>query len=94
LKRILADLGERQAIIFVNQKKSADGLARQLERDGYKVTSLHGGKIQETREVSLEGFRKKLFTILVATDVAGRGIDIPVRASFSFSRVRSMNLDF
>lgn len=91
MKRILADLGERQAIIFVNQKKSADGLARQLERDGYKVTSLHGGKIQETREVSLEGFRKKLFTILVATDVAGRGIDIPVRAPYYFL---CTNLDF
>lgn len=62
----------------MNQKKSADGLARQLERDGFKVTSLHGGKIQEQREVSLEGFRQKKFTILVATDVAGRGIDIPV----------------
>jgi ATP-dependent RNA helicase DDX23/PRP28 len=38
---------------------------------------LHGGKSQEQREISLEGFRTKRYNVLVATDVAGRGIDIP-----------------
>ncbi|KAL2939981.1 DEAD-box ATP-dependent RNA helicase 21 [Bienertia sinuspersici] len=43
----------------------------------YRVTTLHGGKSQEQREISLEGFRTKRYNVMVATDVAGRGIDIP-----------------
>ncbi|KAL3687504.1 hypothetical protein R1sor_013813 [Riccia sorocarpa] len=53
---------------------AVERLARKL---GYRVTSLHGGKTQEQREISLEGFRNKRYKCLVATDVAGRGIDIP-----------------
>ncbi|KAL3702056.1 hypothetical protein R1sor_020078 [Riccia sorocarpa] len=77
LSRVLNDMGEKTAIIFVNTKKSADSLSRQLDRLGYRVTTLHGGKTQEQREISLEGFRNKRYNCLVATDVAGRGIDIP-----------------
>ncbi|MCO5598918.1 hypothetical protein L7F22_053017 [Adiantum nelumboides] len=77
LQRLLNDLGEKTAMVFVNTKKSADALARQLDKLGYRVTTLHGGKTQDQREISLEGFRNKRFNCLVATDVAGRGIDIP-----------------
>lgn len=77
LERLLHDLGDKTAIVFVNTKKTADSLARHLDKVGYKVTTLHGGKTQEQREISLEGFRNKRYNILVATDVAGRGIDIP-----------------
>ncbi|KAJ7540411.1 hypothetical protein O6H91_10G013600 [Diphasiastrum complanatum] len=77
LQRVLNDMGEKTAIIFVNTKKSADALSRQLDKVGYRVTTLHGGKTQEQREISLEGFRNKRYNCLVATDVAGRGIDIP-----------------
>eukprot|EP00245_Coleochaete_scutata_P007157 TRINITY_DN22260_c0_g1_i1.p1 TRINITY_DN22260_c0_g1~~TRINITY_DN22260_c0_g1_i1.p1 ORF type:complete len:868 (-),score=265.39 TRINITY_DN22260_c0_g1_i1:504-3107(-) len=77
LQRMLDGLGDKTAIVFVNTKKSADGLAKQLDKMGYKSTVLHGGKTQEQREVSLEGFRAKRYNVLVATDVAGRGIDIP-----------------
>lgn len=77
LQRLLNDLGEKTAMVFVNTKKSADSLARQLDKLGYRVTTLHGGKTQDQREISLEGFRNKRFNCLVATDVAGRGIDIP-----------------
>ncbi|BFI25496.1 ATP-dependent RNA helicase DDX23/PRP28 [Marchantia polymorpha subsp. ruderalis] len=77
LQRVLNDMGDKTAIIFVNTKKSADSLSRQLDRLGYRVTTLHGGKTQEQREISLEGFRNKRYNCLVATDVAGRGIDIP-----------------
>lgn len=48
-----------------------------LDKAGYRVTILHGGKSQEQRDISLEGFRTKRYNVLVATDVAGRGIDIP-----------------
>jgi ATP-dependent RNA helicase DDX23/PRP28 len=78
LCRVLNEMGDKTAIIFVNYKKKVDPLSRQLDKAGYRVTTLHGGKTQEQREISLEGFRNKRFNCLVATDVAGRGIDIPV----------------
>jgi ATP-dependent RNA helicase DDX23/PRP28 len=64
-------------IVFVNEKKATSALARELEKNGYHPTTLHGGKKQEEREESLAGFKKGDYDILVATDVAGRGIDIP-----------------
>ncbi|KAL2621551.1 hypothetical protein R1flu_001756 [Riccia fluitans] len=76
LQRLLKDMGDKRAIIFVNMRKSADYLSRQLDALGYRVTTLHGGKTQEQREISLEDFRNKCYNCLVATDVAGRGIDI------------------
>ena len=77
LQRMLDELGDRTAIVFVNTKKNADHVAKNLDKSGYRVTTLHGGKSQEQREISLEGFRTKRYNVLVATDVAGRGIDIP-----------------
>merc|ERR1712223_25393 len=63
-------------IIFVNQKKGADVLAKSLEKQGYNAATLHGGKGQEQREHALSGLKAGSKDILVATDVAGRGIDI------------------
>ncbi|KAJ0046299.1 hypothetical protein Pint_05576 [Pistacia integerrima] len=77
LQRLLDDLSDKTAIVFVNTKKNADTVAKNLDKAGYRVTTLHGGKSQEQREISLEGFRTKRYNVLVATDVAGRGIDIP-----------------
>lgn len=53
LCRVLNDMGEKTAIIFVNTKKNADTLSRQLDKNGYRVTTLHGGKTQEQREVNI-----------------------------------------
>ncbi|CAH2059545.1 unnamed protein product [Thlaspi arvense] len=77
LQKLLDELGDKTAIVFVNTKKNADSIAKNLDKAGYRVTTLHGGKSQEQREISLEGFRAKRYTVLVATDVVGRGIDIP-----------------
>lgn len=63
-------------IIFVNQKKGADILAKGLEKMGYNAATLHGGKGQEQRDIALSGLKAGAKDILVATDVAGRGIDI------------------
>nr|CAD7409318.1 unnamed protein product [Timema cristinae] len=63
-------------IIFVNQKKGADVLARGLEKLGYNACTLHGGKGQEQREYALASLKSGSKDILVATNVAGRGIDI------------------
>jgi ATP-dependent RNA helicase DDX23/PRP28 len=75
--QIVPNIGHKTTIVSVNTKKTADTLSRQLDRNGYQVTTLHGGKTQEQREVSLDGFRNRRFNCLVATDVAGHGINIP-----------------
>ncbi|KAJ1949858.1 mRNA splicing protein prp28 [Linderina macrospora] len=63
-------------IVFVNQKKNVDLLGRALTRSNYSVVTLHGGKSQEQRELSLAKLKNHEADILVATDVAGRGIDV------------------
>ena len=78
-------------IVFVNQKKGCDVLSRQLEKYGYDAISLHGGKGQEQREHALESLKKGEKNILVATDVAGRGIDIKDRFRIKEIKVK-MNL--
>ncbi|CAO3650858.1 unnamed protein product [Cunninghamella echinulata] len=63
-------------IIFVNQKKGVDSLAKTLNKLGYQAVTLHGGKSQEQREAALDKIKTGSANILVATDVAGRGIDV------------------
>ncbi|XP_035220370.1 probable ATP-dependent RNA helicase DDX23 [Stegodyphus dumicola] len=76
LMEILEEGVEPPVIIFVNQKKGADVLAKGLEKMGYNSCTLHGGKGQEQREYALASLKGGSKDILVATDVAGRGIDI------------------
>ncbi|XP_048461963.1 probable ATP-dependent RNA helicase DDX23, partial [Rhincodon typus] len=78
-KKLLALLEEGfepPIIIFVNQKKGCDVLAKSLEKMGFNACTLHGGKGQEQREFALSNLKAGAKDILVATDVAGRGIDI------------------
>ncbi|KAI8319714.1 P-loop containing nucleoside triphosphate hydrolase protein [Martensiomyces pterosporus] len=63
-------------IVFVNQKKNVDLLGKALSKTHYSVVTLHGGKSQEQREQSLAKLKNREADILVATDVAGRGIDV------------------
>mmetsp|Transcript_24118 Transcript_24118/g.68625 ORF Transcript_24118/g.68625 Transcript_24118/m.68625 type:complete len:745 (-) Transcript_24118:8-2242(-) len=67
---------EPPIIVFVNQKKAVDVLAKSLDNSGYRVCSIHGGKSQEQREWAMNSFKEGRYDILVATDVAGRGLDI------------------
>uniref|UniRef100_A0A0R3WXC2 Helicase C-terminal domain-containing protein n=1 Tax=Hydatigena taeniaeformis TaxID=6205 RepID=A0A0R3WXC2_HYDTA len=76
LLEILNDGIEPPVIIFVNQKKGADMLAKGLDKLGHSAVVLHGGKGQEHREYALASLKSGQKEILVATDVAGRGIDI------------------
>ncbi|CAH8834481.1 unnamed protein product [Trichobilharzia szidati] len=76
LLEILSSGLDPPVIIFVNQKKGADVLAKGLEKLGYSAVVLHGGKGQEQREYALASLKSGQKEILVATDVAGRGIDI------------------
>ncbi|KAF9053563.1 P-loop containing nucleoside triphosphate hydrolase protein [Hymenopellis radicata] len=63
-------------IVFVNQKKTADMVAKDLQRANWNASTLHSGKNQEQREAALQALRTGESDILVATDLAGRGIDV------------------
>ncbi len=65
-----------RAIVFTRTKHGANGLAKKLDRVGIRAAAIHGNKTQNARQHALDAFRQKQVTVLVATDVAARGIDI------------------
>ena len=65
-----------QALVFTRTKHGANRLATQLEHDGIKATAIHGNKSQPQRVRALADFKAGRFTVLVATEVASRGLDI------------------
>ncbi len=74
--QILKDEDFRSAIIFVRTKQRGKVLTFQLEKRGISVTLLHGDKKQGARGRALEGFKSGEFQVLVATDLASRGLDV------------------
>ncbi len=67
----------KNAIIFCNRKRDVATLQRSLARHGFNVGALHGDMDQRSRTATLDDFRKDKLTLLVASDVAARGLDIP-----------------
>jgi len=76
LKEILKNTKMESVLVFTQTKHRAERVAQQLTRAGYKVTSLQGNLPQHRRQAALEGFRTGSIKILVATDIAARGIDV------------------
>ncbi|RLJ70342.1 ATP-dependent RNA helicase DeaD [Hydrogenivirga caldilitoris] len=76
LERILRENKDEKVIVFVKMKKNAKELAYQLRRKGYNVEALHGDMTQKRRETVMRLFRNGNVKVLVATDVASRGLDI------------------
>ena len=66
----------RKAIVFTQTKAEADWLAQKLKEQGFRAAAIHGDYSQSRREWVLNGFRKGKINLLVATDVAARGLDI------------------
>lgn len=64
-------------IVFVNIKRNCDAVARDIKHMGFTSVTLHGSKTQEQREAALASIRNGQTDVLVATDLAGRGIDVP-----------------
>jgi superfamily II DNA/RNA helicase len=74
---IRASDGLTNAIIFCNRKRDVATLARSLERHGFSAAGLHGDMDQKSRTETLDAFKNNRLTLLVASDVAARGLDIP-----------------
>lgn len=66
----------KQVLVFSNTKIGASRLSRELERHGIKASAIHGDKTQNERMAALEAFKNGSIDVLVATDVAARGLDI------------------
>jgi ATP-dependent RNA helicase RhlE len=66
-----------RAIVFTRTKSRADRAAKLVTRNGIKAVAIHGDRSQNQRNAALAGFHRGHFTVLVATDVAARGLDVP-----------------
>ena len=76
LMTILDGIAAGSVLVFTRTKHRSKSVARRLEKSGYEATALHGNLSQNKRQQALEGFRSGRYKILVATDVAARGIDV------------------
>ena len=76
LAQLIHDNGWEQVLVFTRTKHGANRLARQLEKSGIQADAIHGNKSQGARTRTLAGFKKGATRILVATDIAARGLDI------------------
>ena len=76
LGHILRDIKEEQVLVFARTKHGADRLVRNLKRFKLKAEAIHGNKSQNRRQQTLKNFKAEKTKILVATDIAARGIDI------------------
>jgi len=76
LRSILKQGNVGTAIVFTRTKHKAKNLARQLSKNGIRATSLQGNLSQQQRHLALNGFKTGTYDILVATDIAARGIDV------------------
>jgi len=76
LGELLKDLAMNRVIVFTRTKHGANKVAEYLNRGGVKSDAIHGNKSQNARQRALETFRSGAVRVLVATDIAARGIDI------------------
>lgn len=76
LKRIADDTPNIYAIIFCRTRRDTQEIADKLIQDGYNADALHGDLSQQQRDIVMKKFRDRVITMLVATDVAARGLDV------------------
>ncbi|WP_316364404.1 DEAD/DEAH box helicase [Candidatus Thiodiazotropha sp. CDECU1] len=76
LSHMIGSQNWRQVLVFTRTKHGANRLAQQLERDGLSTSAIHGNKSQGARTRALAGFKNGDIRVLVATDIAARGLDI------------------
>jgi ATP-dependent RNA helicase RhlE len=76
LHHVISENNIDHALVFTRTKRGADRVAKDLNKQGIKAESIHGDKSQGARERALKGFKSRAIRILVATDIASRGIDV------------------
>ncbi|WKK66563.1 DEAD/DEAH box helicase [Lutimonas zeaxanthinifaciens] len=76
LKHLLQEHEMDSVLVFSRTKHGANKIVKLLLRDGFECAAIHGNKSQKAREIALDNFKKGKISILVATDIAARGIDI------------------
>jgi ATP-dependent RNA helicase RhlE len=76
LLKLLAQEAMESVLVFVRTRRRADILARRLQRERIDATCIHGDRSQSDREKALESFRRRSVRVLVATDVAARGLHV------------------
>ncbi|NQW30729.1 MAG: DEAD/DEAH box helicase [Ignavibacteria bacterium] len=76
LNHLLLEELEGSVLVFTRTKRGADRVAKELHKNGHRVTAIHGDKSQHARQRALDDFKSRKMRVLVATDVAARGIDV------------------
>jgi ATP-dependent RNA helicase RhlE len=76
LNAILQEIGAKSVLVFTRTKRRADKLSRVLAKSGRRIAVIHGDRTQNQRMAALEGFKRGKFEVLVATDIAARGLDV------------------
>ncbi len=76
LNHLLKDKSIESALVFSRTKHGADQIVKQLEKSGHNAQAIHGNKSQNARQLALKNFKERKTRVLVATDIAARGIDI------------------
>ncbi len=75
LEKLLAGIGQGSALVFTRTKHRAKGLAKKLAGSGFAATALQGNLSQNKRQEAMDGFKNGSYRVMVATDIAARGID-------------------
>lgn len=76
LMEILKRTDTESVLIFTRTRHRADKIAKMINQSGWKVTSLHSDRTQGQRQMALKGFKSGIYQIMVATDIAARGLDV------------------
>src|SRR5206468_5123862 len=76
LAEVLRDPAMKRVLVFTRTKHGANRVAEQLDRTGVRAAAIHGNKSQNARQRALDSFKGGQTRVLVATDIAARGIDV------------------
>jgi ATP-dependent RNA helicase RhlE len=76
LKHVIKDNRIEHVLVFTRTKHGADKVAKDLNKEGIRAEAIHGNKSQGARQKALKGFKDRQIRVLVATDIASRGIDV------------------
>jgi ATP-dependent RNA helicase RhlE len=77
LEKIVQDSLGARVLVFTRTKRGADKVVKNLSKEGVRIAAIHGNKSQNQRQKALLNFKKGVYPVLIATDIAARGIDVP-----------------